>query len=251
MLCSVSSKDIQKARQSAKRSRASLACASCKIAKTKCSDYRPCKRCSRSDKKFACSEGQQTTNAEGPGRFQASVSGSACKPLENGELASSSARSSTSQHVLTNTPFSMSFLYEENSVMNVYRHHSSRLIPTSQDSATIPAALSTICKSQLQGSLTRKSHLMRRHYPRSHSARCFPEVESFPEVPHTGMAHFWSSFLRRIPAASVARNHVWNWLLLVTSAIKPSTIQQISAAQLSRPHAVWGGQPLQGQACSS
>ena len=144
MLCSVSSKDIQKARQSAKRSRASLACASCKIAKTKCSDYRPCKRCSRSDKKFACSEGQQTTNAEGPGRFQASVSGSACKPLENGELASSSARSSTSQHVLTNTPFSMSFLYEENSVMNVYRHHSSRLIPTSQDSATIPAALSVL-----------------------------------------------------------------------------------------------------------
>ena len=41
----VSSKDIQKARQSAKRARASAACFRCKTAKVKCSDYRPCKRC--------------------------------------------------------------------------------------------------------------------------------------------------------------------------------------------------------------
>ncbi len=41
----VSSKDIQKARQMAKRNRSALACAQCKTAKSKCSDYRPCKHC--------------------------------------------------------------------------------------------------------------------------------------------------------------------------------------------------------------
>ena len=42
---SVSSKQIQKARQMAKRSRTAVACARCKAAKIKCSDYRPCKQC--------------------------------------------------------------------------------------------------------------------------------------------------------------------------------------------------------------
>ena len=44
-MSSVSSKDIQKARRMAKRTRSSIACASCKTAKSKCSDYRPCKHC--------------------------------------------------------------------------------------------------------------------------------------------------------------------------------------------------------------
>ena len=43
--CGVSSKDIQKARQNAKRNRTSVACGRCKAGKTKCSDYRPCKTC--------------------------------------------------------------------------------------------------------------------------------------------------------------------------------------------------------------
>jgi hypothetical protein len=41
----VSSKELQKARQIAKRNRTSVACARCKTAKSKCTDYRPCKRC--------------------------------------------------------------------------------------------------------------------------------------------------------------------------------------------------------------
>ena len=39
------SKDLLQARQSAKRSRVSIACSPCKSAKTKCSTYRPCSRC--------------------------------------------------------------------------------------------------------------------------------------------------------------------------------------------------------------
>jgi hypothetical protein len=42
---SVSSKDLLKARQMAKRNRTSVACARCKLAKSRCTEYRPCKRC--------------------------------------------------------------------------------------------------------------------------------------------------------------------------------------------------------------
>jgi hypothetical protein len=41
----VTSRDIQYARQLAKRKRTRVACTQCKIAKLKCSDFRPCKRC--------------------------------------------------------------------------------------------------------------------------------------------------------------------------------------------------------------
>ena len=44
----VSSKAIQKARQTAKRNRTSAACSRCKAGKIKCSDYRPCKQCTTS-----------------------------------------------------------------------------------------------------------------------------------------------------------------------------------------------------------
>ena len=50
----VSSEDIQKARQTAKRSRTSVACSRCKTGKMKCSDYRPCKQCTNS--RLACDE---------------------------------------------------------------------------------------------------------------------------------------------------------------------------------------------------
>ena len=50
----VSSKDIQKARQTAKRNRTSIACVRCKLAKIKCSDYRPCKQCT--DSKSVCEQ---------------------------------------------------------------------------------------------------------------------------------------------------------------------------------------------------
>ena len=43
----VSYKAIQKARQMAKRTRAAVACARCKSAKLRCSDFRPCKQCSK------------------------------------------------------------------------------------------------------------------------------------------------------------------------------------------------------------
>jgi hypothetical protein len=41
----VSSKAIQKARQIAKRNRSAVACVRCKAAKSRCSDFRPCKHC--------------------------------------------------------------------------------------------------------------------------------------------------------------------------------------------------------------
>jgi hypothetical protein len=44
----VSTKDLQKARQNAKRKRTFVACARCKRTKTKCSDYRPCNKCKKS-----------------------------------------------------------------------------------------------------------------------------------------------------------------------------------------------------------
>jgi hypothetical protein len=50
----VSSKDLQKARQMAKRNRTSVACARCKKAKSKCTDYRPCKKCVES--RLECDE---------------------------------------------------------------------------------------------------------------------------------------------------------------------------------------------------
>jgi hypothetical protein len=50
----VSSRDLQKARQIAKRNRTSVACHRCKAGKTKCSDYRPCKQCSMSNAAQSC-----------------------------------------------------------------------------------------------------------------------------------------------------------------------------------------------------
>ncbi len=54
MYCPVSSKDIQKARQNAKRKRTSIACARCKAGKTKCSEYRPCKQCIVQNDAISC-----------------------------------------------------------------------------------------------------------------------------------------------------------------------------------------------------
>ena len=56
----VSSKDIQKARQTAKRNRTSIACLRCKAAKMKCSDYRPCKQCT--NVKISCEEADVRLN---------------------------------------------------------------------------------------------------------------------------------------------------------------------------------------------
>ena len=57
MSCNVLSSDIQKARKFAKRRRASIACKSCKGLKSKCSDYRPCARCKKSN--TVCIETQE------------------------------------------------------------------------------------------------------------------------------------------------------------------------------------------------
>ena len=50
----MSFKAIQKARQMARRTRAAVACARCKAAKMRCSDFRPCKKCTQS--KSPCQE---------------------------------------------------------------------------------------------------------------------------------------------------------------------------------------------------
>jgi hypothetical protein len=43
-----------KARRNAERKRTSVACARCKVGKTKCSDYRPCKKCKQINAGGAC-----------------------------------------------------------------------------------------------------------------------------------------------------------------------------------------------------
>jgi hypothetical protein len=56
----VSAKDIQKARRMALRKRAASACESCKSAKSKCNDYRPCSRCVRNDNNETCVPSSQS-----------------------------------------------------------------------------------------------------------------------------------------------------------------------------------------------
>jgi hypothetical protein len=65
-MSNVSSIDIQKARRNALRTRASAACASCKTAKMKCSDFRPCKRCAntRSRCMEAVGQGPQVRSSD-------------------------------------------------------------------------------------------------------------------------------------------------------------------------------------------
>jgi hypothetical protein len=43
----VSTKELIRVRRLAKRQRAAVACANCRLSKTKCTDYRPCKKCAR------------------------------------------------------------------------------------------------------------------------------------------------------------------------------------------------------------
>ena len=50
----VSSDEIQKARRVALRGRSAKACTPCKDAKAKCSDYRPCGRCTRQNQEALC-----------------------------------------------------------------------------------------------------------------------------------------------------------------------------------------------------
>jgi hypothetical protein len=50
----VSSKEIQAARRNAKRNRSAVACFRCRVGKTKCSDYRPCKGCVNSKNRESC-----------------------------------------------------------------------------------------------------------------------------------------------------------------------------------------------------
>ena len=57
----VSSKDIQDARRSAKRTRALSACMRCKRAKIKCSDFRPCKGCTDAQIGASCRDTTTTT----------------------------------------------------------------------------------------------------------------------------------------------------------------------------------------------
>jgi hypothetical protein len=71
----VSSKDIQKARRTAKRNRTSVACKRCKKAKIKCSDYRPCRQCTNTEYASGCEIGIRRT--EKPILFPADANRSA------------------------------------------------------------------------------------------------------------------------------------------------------------------------------
>ena len=57
-----SSDALQEIRRNAKRSRVSAACVPCKSARTRCSDYRPCKRCSNTGKGGYCVDQNETNH---------------------------------------------------------------------------------------------------------------------------------------------------------------------------------------------
>ena len=58
----VSSKDIQKARRSAMKTRAAAACLRCKSAKSKCNVTRPCDRCTKRGHGISCREEKNFTS---------------------------------------------------------------------------------------------------------------------------------------------------------------------------------------------
>ena len=72
----VSSKDIQKARQNAKRSRTAVACSRCKAGKTKCSEFRPCKQCVVSRVADGCSNANTGRSNSSPSGVKALTHGS-------------------------------------------------------------------------------------------------------------------------------------------------------------------------------
>ena len=61
------SREIQKARQMAKRNRSAIACARCRAMKSKCSDYRPCKHCA--SVQVPCKEFLKAKSAISPKSF--------------------------------------------------------------------------------------------------------------------------------------------------------------------------------------
>ena len=65
MTFGISTKDLHRARRNAERKRASVACARCKAGKTKCSDYRPCKKCKHSNLAEDCKDGDLLTEQSG------------------------------------------------------------------------------------------------------------------------------------------------------------------------------------------
>ena len=80
----VCSKDIQLARRNAKRNRAATACARCKSAKVKCSDYRPCKNCAETEYSDFCLAGTSQSSAK---RARTANHESICRPSSLGEVA--------------------------------------------------------------------------------------------------------------------------------------------------------------------
>lgn len=75
----LSSKDIQKARRMALRKRTATACKSCKSAKSKCNDFRPCARCIRNDDDKSCASSSEINpmrNAQENGSLRHIISGS-------------------------------------------------------------------------------------------------------------------------------------------------------------------------------
>ena len=83
----VSGKDLQKARQSAKRKRASAACTRCKGSKTKCSEYRPCSKCKKSGLTDTCTDGDSIYRipAANCPEIQAEISPSNSQPFRGDE----------------------------------------------------------------------------------------------------------------------------------------------------------------------
>jgi hypothetical protein len=102
----VSSRDLQKARRIAKRRRASVACNRCKAAKTKCSDYRPCKQCSMSKAAQSCvqrSPIQSNSPSEMPpvfrdSEFDASRATRSVQQLNIGNIVNQPSRNFTSTY---------------------------------------------------------------------------------------------------------------------------------------------------------
>ena len=80
----VSSKDLLRARRIAMRTRAASACKTCRALKTRCNDYRPCKRCKRSG--HACMESSKSARQKPYDQLRQAGHLSTTKPLVTARL---------------------------------------------------------------------------------------------------------------------------------------------------------------------
>ena len=163
----VSSQDLLKARRIAMRTRASVACSRCKLSKSKCNDYRPCKRCKRSGQQDLCGGRQDIKSFE---LDEEGASKIAC-PEDNG-----SKSSSTNRH----------HLYGD------YKHHANARLPFKI--LNMPQRKETLLSYQKR-QLSAHTIDFAQALSRPETGTTFASVLAQSEVTETGL--IISNFLRR------------------------------------------------------